>query len=413
MRVSEILAQVNKTNGTNAKLDILYANGDNLLLQKVLKYSLDQFMVFNITKVPGAGMTRLLVSGDDQQHWGRFFEVADRCIARQLSGNAAIEAFHEVFKSVPSDDERWMRRVLQKKSATGLARTTTNKVFPGLIRVFKVQLADKWNERTAKKMPSSVFVEPKLDGIRLLAFVDGGTCKMFARSGKVITNFDDTIGVQLAKLPDGVYDGEIMDEDFAALMRQVRRKTDANVSSSYLAVFDYITLDDWAAQKGTKSMRARRAFLESVFATFTGKQLSGVFLVEQKEVPCTMEAIAAEQARWEALGYEGAMVKSPNAVYKFGRSKHMLKVKSFSDIDLKVIGFKEGTGKHVGKLGSILVDCNGVEVNVGSGFDDEQRTEIWNNRDAYLGMTAEVKYQEVTPDGSLRFPTFVYWRLDK
>ena len=65
------------------------------------------------------------------------------------------------------------------------------------------------------------------------------------------------------------------------------------------------------------------------------------------------------------------------------------------------------------KLGSILVDCNGVEVNVGSGFKDDQRTEIWANRDSYLGMTAECRYQEMTEDGSLRFPTFVYWRLDK
>lgn len=408
MRVSEILAQVNKTQGTIAKLDILRDNADNKLLQKVLKYSLDQFIVFNITKVPKQTL-RCAVS-TEQEAWDRFFEVADECEKRTLSGNAAIRSFQEVFVGALEDDEYWMRRVLQKKSATGLARTTTNKVFPGLIPVFKVQLADKWNEKTAKKMPASVLIEPKLDGIRLLAFVDGGTCKMFARSGKPITNFDSTIGVELAKLPDGVYDGEIMDEDFAALMRQVRRQTNTDVSSSYLAIFDYITLNDWAAQKGTVSMRDRRAFLESVFAA---NQLSGVFLVEQKEIPCTMPAIAAEQAAWEAQGYEGAMVKSPDAVYKFGRSKYMLKVKSFSDIDLKVIGFKEGTGKHVGKLGSILVDCNGVEVNVGSGFDDEQRTEIWANQDKYLGMTAECRYQEMTEDGSLRFPTFVYWRLDK
>jgi DNA ligase 1 len=408
MRVSEILALVDKTQGTIAKLDILRNNADNKLLQKVLKYSLDQFIVFNVTKVQKQTM-RVAVS-TEQEVWDRFFEVADECTNRTLSGNAAIRSFQEVFAGTLEDDEYWMRRVLQKKSATGLARTTTNKVFPGLIPVFKVQLADKWNEKTAKKMPASVLIEPKLDGIRLLAFVDGGTCKMFARSGKPIINFDDTIGVQLAKLPDGVYDGEIMDDDFAALMRQVRRKTDANVSSSYLAVFDYVTLSDWAAQKGTVSMRDRRTFLETVFAHYN---LEGVYLVEQKEIPCTMTAIAAEQATWEAEGYEGAMVKSPDAVYKFGRSKYMLKVKTFIDIDLPVIGFKEGIGKHVGKLGSILVDCNGVEVNVGSGFDDEQRTEIWANRDSYLGMTAEIKYQERTPDGSLRFPTFQWWRLDK
>jgi DNA ligase-1 len=201
-----------------------------------------------------------------------------------------------------------------------------------------------------------------------------------------------------------------MDDDFTALMRQVRRKTDADVSNSYLSVFDYVTLDEWNTRMGAHSMKYRRKFLEGVFEDH---ELKGVHLIEQKEVDRTMEAISTEQIRWEGLGYEGAMVKSPDAVYKFGRSKHMLKVKSFHDIDLEVIGFKEGTGKHVGKLGSILVDCKGVEVNVGSGFNDEQRVEIWENRERYLGMTAECRYQEMTEDGSLRFPTFVHWRLDR
>jgi len=409
MRVSEILTRVNETKGTNAKLDILRANSDNELLQKVLKYSLDTFIKFNIKKIPKLALKYGPI-GTDQECWDRFFKVADACERRELSGNAAIAAFQDVFCNTPEEDEHWMRRVLLKKSATGLARTTTNKVWPGLITVFKVQLADKWTEKTAKKMPDRVYVEPKLDGIRLLAVVEDGVCEMYARSGKAITNFDNTIGLELAKLPNGVYDGEIMDDDFTALMRQVRRKTDADVSSSYLSVFDYVTLDEWSNRVGVHSMKDRRKFLEGVFSTH---ELKGVHLIEQLEVPRTMEAIFTEQIRWEGLGYEGAMVKSPDAVYKFGRSKYMLKVKSFHDIDLEVIGFKGGTGKHKGKLGSILVDCNGVEVNVGSGFNDEQREEIWENKDKYLGMTAECRYQEMTEDGSLRFPTFVYWRLDK
>jgi DNA ligase 1 len=409
MKVSEILTQVGKTQGTNAKLDILRANGDNLLLQKALRYSLDTAIVFNITKVSKVTNRRPWPL-DEQTAWDRFFEVADDCRIGLVSGNAAIAAFQSVFSGTSVEDEYWMRRVLQKKTATGLARTTTNTVFPGLISTFKVQLADKWDEKTAKKMPKSVFIEPKLDGIRLLATVEGGTCNMFARSGKAITNFDDTIGAQLAKLPDGVYDGEIMDENFTALMRQVRRQTDADVSSSYLALFDYVTPEDWKNQNGTVSMRGRRLFLESIFANNT---FTGIVLIEQKEIPCTAEAVAAEQVAWESQGFEGAMVKSPDAVYKFGRSKHVLKCKSFFDADVPVTGFREGTEKLAGNLGSLFVDFNGVEVNVGSGFSDEQRAEIWNNQDKYLGMIAECRYQEITPDGSLRFPTFVCWRLDK
>jgi len=409
MKVSEILVQINNTQGTNAKLDILRANSDNELLQKVLKYSLDTFIKFNVKKIPKVTHKYKPIH-TEQEVWDRFFEVADLCEKKELSGNAAIAAFQEVFSQTPVEDEYWMRRVLLKKSATGLARTTTNKVFPGLIKVFKVQLAEKWSDKTASKLPTRIMIEPKLDGIRSLSVVQDGTCQMFSRSGKIFSNFDDTLGAELAKLPNGVYDGEIMSDNFTALMRQVRRKTNVDVSDSYLAIFDFVTLDEWETRVGVHSMSYRRAHLEKVFSE---NQLDGVFLVEQKEIDNDLGQVIVCQREWEALGYEGAMVKNPDAPYNFGRSDSVLKVKSFHDIDLEVIGFRGGTGKHKGKLGSILVDCNGVEVNVGSGFKDDQRIEVWENKDKYLGMTAECRYQEMTEDGSLRFPTFVHWRLDK
>jgi len=411
MRVTEILNAVNETKGTNAKLDILRANADNETLKRVLKLSLDQTIQFWVKKVPKINL-RIDVKHPrtDAEIWELLFNVLEMCQTRELTGNAARDAICNVLVQVTPEDEYWMRRLIQKKSAVGLARTTTNKVFPDLITTFKVQLADKWDEKTAKKMPENVFLEPKLDGIRLLSIVRNGTCESYARSGKRISNFDDTIGAELARWPEGVYDGEIMDEDFTALMRQYRRKTGANVSKSYLTIFDYVTLEEWDNRKGVSTMRERRLWLESLFDNV---ESDNVRLIEQQEVEKSMEAIATHQAHWESLGFEGAMVKSPDAVYKFGRSRDMLKVKSFTDIDLPVVGFKEGTGKHIGKLGSLFVDHAGVEVNVGSGFNDEQRTYIWNNRDDFLGMTAECRYQEVTDDGSLRFPTFVCWRLDK
>jgi DNA ligase-1 len=73
----------------------------------------------------------------------------------------------------------------------------------------------------------------------------------------------------------------------------------------------------------------------------------------------------------------------------------------------------EGTGKHSGKLGSFVVDYKGVEVRVGSGLTDDLREQIWSDKATHIGRTIEVRYQEETPDGSLRFPTFVCFRNDK
>ena len=117
--------------------------------------------------------------------------------------------------------------------------------------------------------------------------------------------------------------------------------------------------------------------------------------------------------RWVAQGYEGIMIKDTDSLYSFGRDWSVMKYKAFFDADVPIIGLKEGTGKHQGKLGSFLVDYKGVEVNVGSGLNDELREQIWKDKDNHIGRIIEVRYQEETPDGSLRFPTFVCFRNDK
>jgi DNA ligase-1 len=193
-------------------------------------------------------------------------------------------------------------------------------------------------------------------------------------------------------------------------MRKVHRKKEVDVTSSYLALFDTVSLEEWDIRLGEEVLSSRRDRLEAIFRE---KSFQFLRLVEQVECDKTDSEIDLYHRQFVKRGYEGAMVKNPGLPYSFGRSDAVIKVKSFFDVDLTVVGFKEGSGRHIGKLGSVLVDFEEVEVYVGSGFDDEMRDEVWKNQSVYLGMTAEVRYQEVTPDGSLRFPTFVCWRTDK
>ena len=71
---------------------------------------------------------------------------------------------------------------------------------------------------------------------------------------------------------------------------------------------------------------------------------------------------------------------------------------------------EEAIANRITELKSIF---KGVKVQVGSGFSDILREKIWNTPEAFLGRTIEVRYQEETPDGSLRFPTFVCFRNDR
>ena len=411
MSVANVLNRVEQAQGTNSKLKILRENKELPHLRKALEYGMDSYRKFGVVKVP---QTENRVPANEDI-WSMFFDTLDLCTSRTLTGNKAINAIQTVFAQTDEETERWMRRILLKHFNIGVGRKTAFKVWEGLVKTFSVQLAAKWHERTLEDLPTKVRVEPKLDGVRLVSIVQNGKVEMLSRAGKPITNFQDTVGKELATLPDGVYDGEIMDEDFNALMRQVHRKVKTNVSKSYYMVFDVVTLEEWNEREGQQDLGTRRKNLETRLG---GKDFEYLRLIEHKEIEASVEAIMAYHKECTDRGFEGAMLKNPTMPYCFGRSDAVVKVKAFNDVDLKVTGFLEGRGRHKGTLGAILVDFNGVKVRCGSGFGDDQRVEVWSNKEMFLGMTAEIRYQEVTRDkdgnsNSLRFPTFVCWRLDR
>lgn len=408
MTISEIICKIESAQGTNAKLAILREQKDNMLLKKVFAYGLDTFKKFNVVKIPKSNVKCYGWVSDEQQ-WENFFAVADRCAAREVTGNAAIAAISYVFETTTEQNEIWMRKILQKNFKIGANLSTIEKVFPGIVKTFEVQLAGKWSQKTAAKLPSIILVEPKLDGIRLVSRVESGVCTMKSRAGKTITNFDDTIGKVLSTFPDGVYDGEVLDDDFIALMRQVHRK-EANVTQSYLTLFDVVPLAEWDQQKGITKFKDRRKMLEQIL---TNNDNSFVRLGEQVELRNNQSDVRTYHDQCFARGFEGAMAKDPDSPYCFGRGDAVLKIKDTLESDCPVVGFQEGEGKYVGMLGALLVDFEGVIVDVGTGLKDHVRKEVWDNKDFYLGKIAEIRYQEITEKGSMRFPRFRFWRLDR
>jgi DNA ligase-1 len=403
--VLDYFENVASAKGTNAKKVLLKEYLRNLYFSTLLSYTFNPYRSFHVVKVPKTKKEERKPI-EPREAWKAFILNADLCSKREVTGNAAIELMQETFKQSSEAQEKWMRKVLKKNLAIGVSTKTLNKVQSNFIPTFDVALAQKFDMKRIKS--SEVFIEPKLDGIRCLAIVENREAKLFTRAGKLITNFDDTVGAELSKLNDGCYDGEIMSTDFTALMRQVHRKEGADISEVYFALFDYIPLKEWKAKSSREQAWRRYEILK-----WRIKDLNKyVTLVKRERIKSDYDEIKRIHDSYVNRGYEGAMIKTIHDPYCFGRDYSVMKFKAFFDADVKVIGLKEGTGKHQGKLGSFLVDYKGVEVNVGSGLNDELREKLWGDQ-TIIGRIIEVRYQEETPDGSLRFPTFVCFRNDK
>lgn len=410
MLVTDILNSIRSASGTNEKNALIRQHSKNEAFCTVLRLGHDPFLPFHIVKVPKTAAKARNVTDPENVRWNLFFAAAEDCAARRVTGNAAIARVQDVFLKVTPEEEAEMRKILDKHLALGASTKTINKAIPDLIPTFEVALAQKFEEKRISGR-SEVAVEPKLDGIRCFAVVENGHTTIFARSGKLITNFDSTIGRELSLLGDGCYDGEIMGQDFIDLMRQAYRKEDVDVSRTYLALFDFLPLSEWQSKQPRRSTRERYESLKSRLSSRT--DLVSLRLVERHYVPADMRQIMKLHDEFAAAGYEGAMIKDTSAAYKFGRGWEVMKLKAFSDVDLPILSFIEGTGKHAGKLGSVIVNFNGVDVQVGSGWSDELRESMWSDPKSFIGRIIEVRYQEVTPDGSLRFPTFKCFRNDR
>lgn len=127
---------------------------------------------------------------------------------------------------------------------------------------------------------------------------------------------------------------------------------------------------------------------------------------------------------YRALGYEGLIVMKPTSYYKHGRSTLnqgiMLKLKPSEDSEAVITGMEElmhntdaGNSKLKENLvpgnmmGKLNVRWKGKLFNIGTGFSHEQRKEMWENQDKYLGKLAKFKYMELTPYGIPRSPVFI------
>tara|TARA_R110001583_G_scaffold31043_8_gene106622 strand:+ start:14491 stop:15720 length:1230 start_codon:yes stop_codon:yes gene_type:complete len=409
MSVVEILEEIKKESSSKVKQQILKAHSQNTLLQQVLKYGLDSFTPFNIVKVPKIDNRK--VSGNEAYRWMIFFDIADACSTRHVTGNEATRAMVSIFACVSEEEEKWMRKILKKNLGIGASIKTVNKVFSGLIPTFEVSLAQKFDKKRLIGR-DKIAVEPKLDGIRCFAIVENGEAKLFARSGKLISNFDSTIGAALSKMKSGCYDGELMGQSFTDIMRQAYRKEDLDTSGTYLALFDYLPLAEWKSGDAVLSCDKRREVLLDNLSD-ENIDLELVQPVERLIIEASYEEIKKIHDDYVSEGFEGVMIKYLEEPYRFGRGYEVMKMKEFHDVDLPIKSLEEGTGKHAGKLGSVTVEFKGVDVRVGSGFSDDLREKIWQDRESFIGRLVEVRYQEITSDGSLRFPTFVCFRNDK
>jgi DNA ligase-1 len=275
-----------------------------------------------------------------------------------------------------------------------------------------------------------IIVQPKLDGVRA-SVVNG---RLVSRTLKAIPNAEIRAALERPEF-EGL-DGELIVGDPTAedCYRQTCSFVMAeNKTSPGPHHWAFFAFDLWN-HPGTYSERAdalRKLHLPAHVGTVACVTVGSVEQLESIE-----EYLVSE-------GYEGAILRDPNGLYKFGRSGKtgpLLKLKRFIDFEAVVIGVYEElhngnvaktnalgrtersshaagkTGK--GTLGGLELralngPAEGVEFRCGTGFDAADRLALWldhHHGDPLVGKVAKVKSFPIGVKDKPRHPVFLGWR---
>jgi ATP-dependent DNA ligase len=266
--------------------------------------------------------------------------------------------------------------------------------------------------------------EPKWDGFRTIAFVDGDDVYLQSRNGKPMSRYFPEV-----TFPAGRYvvDGELVAATFGTLGQRIHpaasriERLAAETPARFVA-FDVLALDDDVTIELPYS--ERRAALE----TIAGIELTPVVYS------------AGDAAQW-LQDEEGVIAKELACPYLPGERKGMVKVKRVRTIDAVVMGWRPG--KKEGTVGAIILGLYGDdgrlrEVGHSSGFTAKRKRELVDDLRPYETgdrgsgepsrwthgrelewvalrpeLVVEITYDHVS-DGRIRHGTkVVRWRDDK
>jgi ATP-dependent DNA ligase len=206
--------------------------------------------------------------------------------------------------------------------------------------------------------------EPKYDGFRAIAFVDGEETYLQSRNGKPLSRYFPEL-----KFPKGRYviDGEIVAASFDTLGQRIHPAASriarlAEETPATFYAFDVLSRDDDVLLE--LPYLERRAILEQLVTS----------PVELTDVVRT----TADAEHW-LHDAEGVIAKEVDAPYQPGERTGMIKIKRVRTVDAVVMGWRPGKAERT--VGAIIVGLYTPEgrlrpVGHSSGFSAKEKREL-------------------------------------
>ena len=434
MRELEMLGTISST---SERVKRLGWSLDSPLFLRVCKAAYDPTITYGVRKIPERDPALAPGSNTlDEQMW---WDMLDQLSARKLTGSSAAAAIAKAMAFLTAESAELFRRIVTRDLKSGFEASSINKAKPGTIRTTPYMRCSLPKSSNIDKFDWAVGViaQVKADGMFVnVTRSNSGEIVVTTRRGNEIPldNLDELRGALEEKVPAGYQlHGEMTVYDKGILMPREAGNGVLNaiangeaISPSRAVVIDFwdIIPEEAIAPKG-KCQTPYIARLNNLML-HVGKERATpsnpVGRIETRVVFSYQEA-RAYYSEVLMRGGEGVIVKSPRAIWKDGTSKDQVKLKMSFQVDLKIVGFVEGTPGAVTEktFGAFMLSTEDgqLQCSAGSGITVAMRETIHADRAAYMGKIVTVGANAImypsdsNPLHSLFLPVVVEVRTDK
>lgn len=366
----------------------------------------------------------------DESTW----KLLDALANRDLTGTAAVETIRAQLTGLDPCSQTLLRRILLKDLRAGFGGNTINKAAPGTIPDFPYMRCslpaksniDKWD------WAKGVIAQEKADGMFANVNVaDNLEVTIVTRQGSEVPLY--AVGDELAEAiarylePGTQTHGEMLVyKDGVVLPREESNGVmNSLLNGGALEPGLEVRFFAWD-QIPLAEVKPKNKYRAPYAVRLTGLAQQLAPAVSSPVQLINSRVVKSRDAAWTFYrdllrqGKEGVILKSPEAIWQDSTSKDQVKLKLEVPVELRVVGFNEGTGKYAGSLGSLICqsNCGELVVNV-NGRTDAMRAQVWADREGWLDAIVTVKANSImSPEKSdephsLFLPVFLERRADK
>lgn len=248
----------------------------------------------------------------------------------------------------------------------------------------------------AKKMKFPVYVQPKLDGTRMIAVLENGRCTLWSRTQKPMYSMPhiiDEIETRFGHLGNLILDGEAYNVDywdrFEDLLSLIRQEEPAeNHEDIHYHIYDLPSCEKNFSERNKellKLLKEDSKFLKIV-PTYVANCQADIDQFHENNV---------------LANYEGSMVRNDGPYESGKRSYQLQKLKDWKEDEYKIVGAEEGRGKDAGTVGAFVLALPNSDKTFKCRLKApySRRKELLNNPSQWENKLLTVKYQTLTSDG--------------